>query len=119
MAIRVGDTFKRTYTFYNPLEEDPNQPDLNNPIDLTGSTLDFVIQHKDGEFKYGDDSGYLTITPLLGQVAIEIPEEETDRYAPYVGQNVTTHLEHEDTLGRTKSKAQRVEPVYKQGQLAE
>lgn len=74
--IVIGDTLERTYTFYQPLATDPTKPDTDNPVDLTGQTISFVIKRgtRESTFTPPDD---LTVTPAAGRVELHLSAAKT------------------------------------------
>lgn len=77
--IKIGETFEETYGFYQPdITSTPAAPvpDLNNPIELTGITITFVIV--DSSNREHVIAGAATVPdPLLGVVNVTMTPTQT------------------------------------------
>ncbi len=113
MKIRLGNTFNRTWTFYNPLSADPRSPDNKkpnyaSPINLSGVTIVFVIeQGKTASKTYPADGGTLQITPLAGKIEVEIPPSSLSGFKETTGPDTTgaCYLQFTYSDGDVKTKA--------------
>jgi len=115
--IRIGDTLIRTYRLYNPLPEnewaDPNIPeaDEDNPINLTGCTVEWHLRNDGATLTYGTGTG-VTVTPLTGTVAIEIETDVTETWVR--DRTGNSYLNIIDTASNETSKCHQREVVLRQ-----
>ncbi len=103
--IRIGDTYKTTYTFYNPLADvSPPAPDLNSPIDLTGITISWHLKNRSTVHSFAAGAG-VTVTPEEGLVEIEVPKASTAEWK--IDEDAVTFLKFVYPDGDEDTKAQK------------
>ncbi len=109
--IRIGETFQRTYRFYNPVTPptDPPTLDLASPINLTGLTVVFVLKNGSTINTYTTATG-LTVTPLSGLVTIELEAPQTALLKRNQSENVS-YMQFTDTTGNVYVRSRRKEKV--------
>jgi hypothetical protein len=79
--IRIGDSYPLIATFYEPdPASTPENPvaDTDEPIDLSGVTITFVITADNLTMSFDDT--YVTVTALEGKVDVLIPATETQKF---------------------------------------
>ncbi len=89
MKIRVGETYQDIWEFYNPLSDDPDhpnnqEPDLDNPINLSGITVSFVLEQLSLRKTYPADGGAVTVTAADGKIEVELTPMQTSVFKPGV-----------------------------------
>lgn len=65
--IRIGDTFRRTYTRKNP---------DGSPLDLTGLSHTWNLKTATKLFTFDETHG-VTVTPLLGKIVVDLTTAQT------------------------------------------
>ncbi len=110
--IRIGDTFTRTYTFFNPLVSNSKTADPDSPVDLTGQTIVFVIKNGSTITRYA--AGKVVVTLLSGKVVVKL--SVTDTADLKSGFDTVSYLEF-TTGAEIKTTLQRKETVKKQSDV--
>ncbi len=109
--IRIGDTFSRIYTRYNPLASNPELPDYTSPVNLTGLTAKFVIVQKIAgkNVQTVYQGSKVVITPLLGRTKVDLTPTDTTALKPSYDSD--SYLEFTTAAGEVESIIQLRETV--------
>lgn len=108
--IRTGDSFSATYTFYQPYQnqtvivKNGDGDILNDPVDLTGYDVKFVV----GSARFDT-----ALTPLLGKVQIALTPAQTSK----LKRETTVSFLLLTVSGSQISRSQRVCRVLKRGEI--
>jgi hypothetical protein len=111
--IIIGDTFERSYTFYNPIEG-TSEADLDNPVILTGITITFHVKTSTVTHIFTISTG-VTVTPVSGLVDIALTPTQTALFTRDSGAESWLLFTYPD--GSQKTKVQQKESVLRRDEV--